>query len=64
MIKRLAMLATALSVMATRLAAAAGDSGTGAVAEMEISVGQFGILAGGAVALGVITWLVVRILNR
>ena len=61
-------IATALSVWlsltAGNLVLAAGDSSTGAVAEIELSGGQFGMLLGGAAALGVAIWLVVRLLNR
>ena len=57
-------LAAWLSLAVSNLALAAGDSGTGAVAEMEVSASQFGMLVGGAITLGVVIWLVVRVMNR
>jgi hypothetical protein len=46
------------------VAQAAGDSGTSSVGEMQVSGGQFMMLLGGLVGLGVVVWLVVKAMNR
>jgi hypothetical protein len=57
-------LAAWVSLLMSNIAAAAGDSGTGSVGEMQLSASQFGMVLGGAVALGVAIWLVSKLLNR
>lgn len=40
------------------------ETGTHAVAEMDISGGQFVMLLGGVALVGVVLWLVVRLMNK
>lgn len=40
------------------------ETGTHAVAEMDISGGQFLMLVGGVAVVGVVLWLVVRLMNK
>lgn len=49
---------------ATMSWASGGDSGTGAVAEMSVSGGQFMMMVGALVALGVVIWLLAKFLNK
>lgn len=46
------------------VAQAAGDSGTSSVGDMQVTGGQFMMLLGGLVGLGVVVWLVVKAMNR
>lgn len=61
LVRRVAAVASAS--IATR-ALAAGDSGTSSMGEMSVSGAQFMMLIGGLVGLGVVTWLVVKLMNR
>lgn len=57
----------AAAVAATSIATVAqagGDSGTSSMGEMTVSGGQFMMLLGGLVGLGVVVWLVVKVMNR
>jgi hypothetical protein len=56
-------LATALLASAST-ALASGDSGTGAVGEMSISGGQFAMMVGALVGLGVIVWVVAKFASK
>jgi hypothetical protein len=44
--------------------ASGGDSGTGAVAEMNVSGAQFGMMVGGLVVMGLVIWGVIKVVNR
>ena len=57
------LLCTATS-LAAGAALASGPSGTDAVSELTLSGSQILMLFGGATALGVTLWLVIRVLNR
>ncbi|MDQ8024075.1 MAG: hypothetical protein REI94_19710 [Moraxellaceae bacterium] len=56
--------AFSLGTLGSLALAAGGDTGTGGVAEMEMSGGQFMLLLGGAVAVGVVLWLVIKLINK
>ncbi|MEC5398320.1 hypothetical protein [Uliginosibacterium sp. H1] len=56
--------AVSLATVGSLALAAGGDTGTGGVADMEMSGGQFMLLIGGAVAIGIVLWLVVKLMNR
>jgi hypothetical protein len=45
-------------------AQAAGDSGTSSVNDMNISGTQFGMMVGGLVAMGLVIWGVVKVVNK
>ena len=49
---------------ATTAVLAAGPSGTDSVSELTLSGNQLLMLFGGAAALGVTIWAVIRLLNR
>lgn len=57
---KLALRAATALLAAPGLALASGDSGTGAVAEMQVTGKQFGMMIGALVALGVVIWLVAK----
>jgi len=44
--------------------ASGGDSGTGAVGEMEISASQLMLVFGGVVVVGLALWLVIKLMNK
>lgn len=44
--------------------AAGGDSGTGAVGEMEVSGSQLLMIFGGVAAVGIALWLVIKLINK
>lgn len=46
------------------LALAGGDSGTQSMSEMNITGAQFGMLVGALVGLGIVIWLVVKLMNK
>ena len=54
----------ALFAWVATVAYAAGPSGTEGAAEMEVTGTQFAMLLGGAAALGIVIWLVIRFLNK
>jgi flagellar biogenesis protein FliO len=58
--RKLALRIVAAALAAPGLALASGDTGTGAVAEMQVSGKQFGMMVGALVALGVVIWLVAK----
>jgi hypothetical protein len=60
--KKLSVAAAALVTASNALAA--GDSGTSSVGEMSLSGGQFMMLIGALVGLGVVIWLVAKVANR
>ncbi|WP_374515439.1 hypothetical protein [Niveibacterium sp.] len=44
--------------------ASGGDSGTGAVGEMEITGSQLMLVLGGVVLVGIALWLVIKLMNK
>ncbi len=57
--------ALAAAVLTTASAArAAGDSGTSSMGEMQISGTTFLLMLGGLVAVGVVVWLLARVVSR
>lgn len=56
--------ATAAATVAGVAAAAGGDTGTGAVAEMQITGAQFGMMVGGLVVLGLVIWGVAKFTSK
>ena len=56
--KKLALRIALLAAPAVALAS--GDSGTGAVAEMQVSGKQLGMMVGALVGLGVVVWLIAK----
>jgi hypothetical protein len=58
-------LATALAAsLAATAARAAGDSGTSSMGDMNITGAQLGMMVGGLVGLGVVFWLLAKVLSR
>ena len=51
----------AASLVAASTALASGDSGTSGMGEMTITGGQFGMMIGGLVVLGVVVWIVAKV---
>lgn len=63
--KKIAAATATLTSGFTSLAhAVSEETGTGAVAEMNISGGQFALLVGGVIVVGLVLWLVVRLMNK
>lgn len=63
--KKLHAAAAALALSAARTAVAAGgDTGTGAVGEMQVSGTTFALLVGALVALGLVIWVVIKIASK
>lgn len=52
------------AITAASTALASGDSGTGSVTEMQVGPGTFFALLGGVVGMGVLVWLLLKVLNR
>ncbi len=46
------------------VASASGDTGTGAVSEMQITGGQFGMMVGGLAVLGLVIWGVAKFTSK
>jgi hypothetical protein len=59
---RSAVAAALLSVSGAALAA--GDSGTSSVGEMQVSGGQFLMMVGGLVGLGLAVWVLTKFLAK
>jgi len=59
---RTTLAASALAAAGTALAA--GDSGTSSVAEMETSPMVIVYLLGGIAAMGVVIWVLMKVINR
>jgi hypothetical protein len=57
---KLALRVAAALLAIPGLALAAGDTGTGDVAQMQVSGKQFAMMVGALVALGVVIWLVAK----
>ncbi len=58
--KKLALRIAAAAIALPGIALASGDSGTGAVAEMQVSGKQLGMMVGALVVLGVAIWLIAK----
>jgi hypothetical protein len=59
--KKLALRIAAAAIAFPGLAlAAGGDTGTGAVAEMQVSGKQLGMMVGALVGLGVVVWIIAK----
>jgi hypothetical protein len=57
--------ATAAAILSAASAAqAAGDSGTSSVGEMQVTGTHFLIMVGGLAGLGVVVWLLAKVVNR
>lgn len=56
--------AAVASVLAASSALASGDSGTSGVNEMNLTGGQFAMMVGALVGLGVVIWLVAKVANK
>ena len=57
--------AAAVAVLSVaRLALAAGDSGTSSVGEMQVTGGQFFMMVGGLVGVGVVVWVVSKFVGK
>lgn len=54
----------ALFSLSAGLTLAGGDSGTSSVNEMNVTGTQFLMMIGGVAVLGVVIWLVVRMMNK
>ena len=54
----------ALAALATAAVQAAGPGASDSVGELSVSGTQLAMLFGGAAVLGVVIWLVIRLLNR
>ncbi len=61
--KKLSLAAAALLASAST-ALAMEDTGTSAVGEMTISGGQFAMIAGALVGLGLIVWVVAKVATK
>ena len=57
-------LAAGAALAIASVAQAGGDSGTEAMGEMTVTGGQFLMMVGGLLGLGVAVWLVVKAMNR
>jgi hypothetical protein len=65
MMKHAVRAAIAAAVAATSsVALASGDTGTAGVGEMSLTGGQFAMMLGALVGLGVVIWLVAKVANR
>jgi hypothetical protein len=51
-------------VAAAGTAAASGDSGTAAMGEMQLGGAHLAIMVGGLVGLGVVVWLLSKLMSR
>ena len=60
--KKLSVAAAAL--VAASNALASGDSGTSSVNEMNITGGQFAMMVGALVGLGVVIWVVAKVASK
>ncbi|HSM92767.1 MAG TPA: hypothetical protein VLT47_07730 [Anaeromyxobacteraceae bacterium] len=58
--KKLALRIAAAVIAFPGIALASGDSGTGAVAEMQVSGKQLGMMVGALVGLGVVVWIIAK----
>jgi hypothetical protein len=61
--KKLSVVVAAALATASN-ALASGDTGTGGVGEMSISGGQFAMMVGALVGLGVIVWVVAKVASK
>lgn len=56
--------AAAVLAATARVALAGGDSGTSSVGEMQVTGAQFAMMLGGLAGLGVVVWLLAKVMNR
>jgi len=61
--KKLSVVAAAALATASN-ALASGDTGTSGVGEMSLTGGQFAMMIGALVGLGVIIWVVAKVASR
>lgn len=57
-------LAASAAALTASLALAGGDSGTQSMGEMNLTGAQFGMMIGAVVVLGIVIWLVVKMMNK
>jgi hypothetical protein len=57
-------LAAGAALSLATVARAGGDSGTESMGDMTVTGGQFMMMLGGFVGLGVVVWFVVKAMNR
>jgi hypothetical protein len=57
-------LSVAAALVAASNALASGDSGTSGAAEMNITGGQFAMMVGALVGLGVVVWIVAKVASK
>jgi hypothetical protein len=62
--KKVRAAVVAALVATSNVALASGDSGTSSMGEMSLTGGQFAMMLGGLVGLGVVIWLVAKVANR
>jgi hypothetical protein len=55
---------SAVLLGAGAVARAAGDSGTSSVSDMPVTGAHIAMMGGGVVLLGVVVWVVARVMNR
>lgn len=60
----LARSAVAAALLSAGVARAAGDSGTSSMGEMQISGAHLAIMVGALCGLGVVFWLLAKVMNR
>ena len=56
--------ASAAALAVSTVAFASGESGTASVTEMDVGPGTFFALLGGVVGMGVVIWLMLKMMNR
>jgi hypothetical protein len=62
--KKLQATVAAAVLSAANAALAAGDSGTSSVGDLQMSGGDFAMLVGGLVGLGVVVWIVAKVVSK
>ena len=62
--RKLQAAAAAAVLSAANAALAAGDSGTSSAGEIQLSGAEFGMLVGGLVGLGVVVWIVAKVVSK
>jgi hypothetical protein len=55
---------SAVLLGASAVAHAAGDSGTSSVSDMPVTGAHLAMMAGGVVLLGVVVWVIAKVVNR
>ena len=62
--KKYALWTVAALLVVPALALASGDTGTGAVGEMQVSGKMLGMMVGAVLGLGVVVWLVAKLTSK